>query len=106
MAEKEGQRDANCFDRRVNATTSGESLDLLNRLSVLAVHRLCGAETPRHFEAILIEIDHDDFRRRIELCGEKRGEADRTGADDRDGRARFDFTVEDPTFKAGRQDIT
>jgi len=55
LAEKEGQRDANCFHRRVNATTSGESLDRLNRLSVLAVHRLCGAETPRHFEADLKE---------------------------------------------------
>jgi hypothetical protein len=80
-------------------------LNLLGRLSVLAVDRLRCAETPRHLEPVVIEINHDDLGGRIELRGEKRGEADRTGPDNRDRRARLDSAVEDPAFKASRQNI-
>jgi hypothetical protein len=38
---------------------------------------------------IVVEIDHDDLGRRIELRGEQRGEADRPRADDRDRASRL-----------------
>ena len=64
-----------------------------------------GAEALRHFQAIVVEIDHDDLGGRIELRREQRGEPDRPGADDRHRRTRRDLAVEHAAFEAGRQDV-
>ena len=57
-------------------------------LAVGAVDRRCGAEALGDLQAIVVEIDHDDLGRRIELGGEQRGQPDRSRADDRDGASR------------------
>ena len=64
-----------------------------------------GAEALGHLEAIVVEIDHDDLGRRIELRGQQRGEPDRPDADDRHGAARLHLAVEHAAFEAGRQDV-
>ena len=64
-----------------------------------------GAETLRHFKAIVVEIDHDDLGRRVELGGEQRREPDRPRTDDRHGAARLHLAVEHAALEAGRQDV-
>ena len=58
-------------------------------LAVGAVDGRGGAEALGYGEAIVVEIDHDDFGRRIELGGEQRCEPNRPRADDRHGAARL-----------------
>ena len=64
-----------------------------------------GAEALGHLEAIVVEIDHDDLGRRVELRGEQRREPDRPRADDRHGASRLDLAVEHAALEAGRQDV-
>ena len=64
-----------------------------------------GAEALRHFKAIVVEIDHDDLGRRVELRREQRGEPDRSRADDRHRAPRLNLAVEHAALEAGRQDV-
>src|SRR5450759_3710955 len=89
----------------VHTMAAGHCLDPLRRLAIRAVDRERRAKTPRDFQPVAVEIDHDDFRRRIELRGEHSGEADRAGADDRHRRAGRHFAIENSAFEAGRQNI-
>ena len=70
-----------------------------------AVDRRRGAEALGDFQAIVVEIDHDDLGRRIELRGQQRRQPDRAGADDRHGVARLHLAVEHAALEAGRQDV-
>ena len=103
MQERRG--DADRLDRRVDADAARQRLDPLGRLAVGAVDRLRRAETPRDLQAVVVEIDHDDFGRRIELRREQRGEADRPRPDDRDARSGRDLAVQHAAFEAGRQNV-
>ena len=49
-------------------------------LAVGAVDELRGAERPRHLEPVVVEVDHHDLGRRVELRRQQRGEADRARA--------------------------
>ena len=57
------------------------------------------------FKPVIVEIDHDDLGRRIELGRQQRRETDRSRADDRNGVAGLNFAVEHAAFEPGRQDI-
>ncbi len=48
----------------------------LDSLAVSAVDARGGAEALGDFEAVVVEIDHDDLGGREELCSKQRGEAD------------------------------
>ena len=89
FAQLEGGRNAHRLDGGVDAALAGHLHDRLHGLAVGAVDGRRGAEALRHFKAIVVEIDHDDLGRRVELRGEQRGEPDRPGADDRHGAARL-----------------
>jgi hypothetical protein len=64
-----------------------------------------GAEALGHFKAIVVEIDHDDLRRRMELGGEQCRESDRSGANDRHSISRRDLSFQYATLKAGRWNV-
>src|SRR3546814_5619599 len=64
-----------------------------------------GAEPARDSKAVVVEIDHDDASRRIELRGEQGRKTDRTCAHDRHAASRRDLPVENPAFIAGGQDV-
>jgi hypothetical protein len=80
--------------------------DGLHGFSVGAVDDRGGAQALRHFETIVVKVDHDYFGRRIELGGEKGGQTDRPGTDDRDLASGHDFAVDHPAFESGWQDVT
>jgi hypothetical protein len=79
--------------------------DRLDGLAVGAVDGRRGAETLRHVKAIVVEIDHDDLGRRVELCSQQGGESNRPRADDRHAAPRLNPAVEHPAFEAGRKDV-
>ena len=56
-------------------------------------------------KAIVVEIDHDDLGRRVELGGEQSREPNRSRAHDRHGAARRNLAVEHAALEAGRQDV-
>jgi len=56
-------------------------------------------------EARVVDVDRDDVRGRVELRGHDGREADRPGADDRDGVARLDAAVEDADLEGRGQDV-
>ena len=89
LAHLERGRNAHRLDGRVDAALAGHLHDRLHGLAVGAVDGRRRAEALGHLEAVVVEIDHDDLGRRIELGGEQRGEADRPRADDRHGAARL-----------------
>ena len=64
-----------------------------------------GAEFLGHRQPVVVEIDRDDFGRRVELRGEKRGEPDRPDTHDRHDAAWLNLAVEHAALKAGRQDV-
>ena len=77
----------------------------LDRLAVAAVDGLRRAEALGDLQAVVVEVDHDDLARRIELGGQQGGQTDRSGADDGHGGAGLDLAVEHAAFEAGRQDV-
>ena len=105
LTEQEGGGHANGLDRGVDAAAAGQLLHRLGRISVRAVDRLRRAELPGKPQTVVVEIDHDDLGRRIELRGQQCGETDRSSADDGDCRARRYLAVEHAAFEAGRQDV-
>ena len=74
-------------------------------VAVGAVDGRRGAEALGDFKAIVVEIDHDDLGRGIELRREQGCKPDRSRADDRHGTARLNLAVEHAAFEAGRQDV-
>ena len=74
-------------------------------LTVSAVDRRRGAEPFCHPKTIVVEIDHDDLGRRVELSGEQRGQSNRSGADDRHGASWLYLAVEHTALEACRQNV-
>ena len=93
------------FDRRVDAALAGERHNLVCRFAVGAVDGLRRAELARDLKTIVVEVDHDDFRRGIELRRQQCCEPDRARADDCNRGSRRDLAVQHTAFKASRQDI-
>ena len=105
LAELEGRRNADRLDGGVDAALAGHLHDRLRGLAVGAVDGRGRAEALGHLKPVVVEIDHDDLGRRVELRRQQRGEPDRSGADDRHGAARLNLAVEHAAFEAGRQDV-
>src|SRR5664280_1061984 len=105
LAKFESHRDAHCLDSSIDAAFAGHLHDRLQGLAVGAVDDRRGAEALGYFKAIIVEIDHDDLTRRVELSGEKCSEPNRPRADDRHGTPRRNLAVEHTTLEAGWQDV-
>ena len=105
LAQFEGDRDAHRLDGGIDAALAGQLHDRLQGLAVGAVDGRRGAEALGHLKPIVVEIDHDDLGRRVELGGEEGCEPDRARADDRHGAARRNLAVEHAALEAGRQDV-
>ncbi|MDR7060624.1 hypothetical protein J2X38_002675 [Sphingopyxis sp. BE235] len=105
LTEFEGGGNADSLDHRVGAARIRHLHQRRRGVARAAVDRAGGAEPARDGEARLVQIDHDDPGGREELRREQRGKADRTRADDRDGRSRRDLAVEHAAFEARRQDV-
>ena len=63
LAELDGGRDSDGFDRRVDAALTGHLHDGDVRFAIGAVDGSGGAEALRLLETVVIEIDHDDLGR-------------------------------------------
>jgi hypothetical protein len=105
LAKFKSDRDANRLDRRINAALAGHRHDRFCRLAITAVDGRGSAEPLGDLQAIVIQINHDDLGRRIELRGQQRGKTYRPGPNDGDGAARLDLAVQHTALKAGREDI-
>jgi hypothetical protein len=105
LAGNEAGRNADGLDHGVDAAAIGHLHDLFHGLAVLVVDDSCGPEAGRHFKPVVVKIDHDDFGRRVELGRQKRGESDRTGADDRHRRSRLNLPVEHAALEPGRKNV-
>ena len=67
LAQLEGCRNADRFDRGIDADAVRETQDRLSGLAVRAVHDARRTERLGDVEPLLIEVDHNDFGRRVEL---------------------------------------
>ena len=77
LAELEGRRNADRLDGGVDAAVAGHLHDLLDGLAVVAVDGRGGAEALGDLKPVVVEIDHDDLGRRVELRRQQRRESDR-----------------------------
>src|SRR3546814_5770203 len=104
LAQPEGRRHADRLDRGIDALAFREIANQTHDGITRAVERVRGAEPARDSKAVVVEIDHDDASRRVELRGEQGRKPDRTSTSDRHAAPRCDLPVENPRFIAGRQD--
>ena len=63
FANHERRRNADRFDRGIDAAAAGHFHDLLGRLAIAAVDGRRGAKSLGDLEPAVVEIDHDDFGR-------------------------------------------
>ena len=76
------------LERDVDAATAGELLHLRDRVAVLRVHEVGGAELLGELELRVELIDRDDALGALPLRALDHVEADTAATDDRDGVAR------------------
>src|SRR3546814_7321976 len=75
LAQPEGRRHADRLDRGIDALAFREIANQTHDGITRAVERVRGAEPARDSKAVVVEIDHDDASRRVELRGEQIGRA-------------------------------
>lgn len=83
----------------------GQRHHLLRCSSVRAVDRGRGTKALGDAEAVVVDIDHDDFGWYKELRGEQGCKPDRSGVNDGDTAPGLDFPVELPALEAGGQNV-
>ena len=105
LADLEGGRYTDRLDGDIDASAVGQRHHALRGVAVGAVDQRRCAERPGDLQPLVVEIDHEDRRRRIELRGQQHREPDRPGADDRHAVSGLHLPVQDAAFKAGRQDV-
>ena len=66
---------------------------------------MSGTKCPGDFQPVVIEIDHDEHARRIELRSQQRSQPDRPRPDDCHGVARLDLAIKHAAFEPRRQDV-
>ena len=96
---------AHCFDGGIDAALAGHLHDGFRSLAIAAVDGRGGAEPLGDFQAIVVQIDHDDLGRGIELRCQECRKPDRPRPDDGDSASGLDLAIEHAAFEAGRQDI-
>lgn len=105
LANQERSRHANGLYGRIDTASARQFHHGFDSLVSRAIDRLRSTKPLRGLKAIIIEINHNDFGRRIELRGQQRCKTDRSGADDRDRAAWRDLAVENAALEACRQNI-
>lgn len=75
LAEREGRGNSDRFNRYIDAFIARKLQYFLNRFAVGGIHHFCRSEFLGDFEAVVIQIDHNDFSGRIELGCQQRGQA-------------------------------
>jgi len=105
LAGVERRRRADRLDRQVHSRALGDRQHPRHGIFSGAIHDWRGAEFLRSFETIGVEVDHQNGAGGVQLRGEQSREADRSGADDRDGVTRLDLAIQDTTFVRGRQNV-
>src|SRR3546814_17683061 len=78
---------ADRLDRGIDALAIREIANQAHDVFTRAVERMRGAEPARDRKAVVVELNHDDASRRIELRGEQGRKTDRTCAHDRQARS-------------------
>jgi len=106
LTDVEGGRNADGFNRHIDAEARGHVHDLLNGAAGGAVDHAGRAELPGDVQPLVVEVNHHDAVRRVELGRQQRGESDRAGADNGDGVAGLYPAIQHATFEAGREDVT
>ena len=105
LADIEGQRRTDRFDRHIDALVGGQRHHFLDSLPIGAVHDAGRTERPRNLESVVVDVDHDALGWREELRGHQGCEPDRASSDHGDGIAGLHLAVEDAALEAGRQDV-
>ena len=105
LAQFECRRNADRLDGGIDAPLRRHFHHRFGRVAVGAVDGRGGAEAFCDFQAVVIQVDHDDLGRRVELRRQQRRQADRPRTDDGDGAARLHLAVEHAAFEARGQDI-
>ena len=98
-------RDADRFDRHIDAETVGEREDLLFPVGCARVDRVRSAEIGCACEPRIVEVECDDLRRAVEASRHDGREPDGAGADDGDDITGLDRAVLNADLEAGRQDV-
>ena len=75
LAQLEGGRNAHRFDGGIDAAATGHRMTVFDGLAVGAVDAAVAPKRLCDVQAMVVDIDHDDLGRRVELGGEQRGEA-------------------------------
>ena len=105
LADLEGGRYTDRLDGDIDTSAVGQRHHALRGVAVGAVNQRRCAERPGDFQPLVVEIDHEDRRRRIELRGQQYCEPDRPGADDRHAVSWLHLAIQDAAFKARREDV-
>ena len=106
LADVEGRRDAHGLDGHVDAGAAREVHDLLHRLAVATRSTVRVApRLPATCRRFVVEVDHDDLGRRVELRRQQRGQADGPGAHDGHRVARLHLAVQHAALEAGGEDV-
>jgi len=105
LAEHEAGWRSDRLDCAIHAAPAAQRHDVLHRVAILPVHRCSRAETLRNFQTAVVQVNHDELRRRIELRGQQGRESNRTSADDRHRITRCHLAIQHPALEAGRQDV-
>ena len=105
LADVEGRRNPDRFDGHVGAGARAQLHHLVGGLSIGAVDQSGRAKLLSDREALVVQVDHDDRARRVELCREQHGEPDGSRAHDRDRVARLHLSVENAALEACRQNV-
>src|SRR5688572_32658497 len=100
LADVEGGRYADRFNRHIDALTCGQIHHALNRTAVSAVDQCGGAKRFGHVQTPVVEVDHHDAGWRVELGRQQGGEPDRARADDRHSVAWLDVAIEYAALEA------
>ena len=95
-----GRRHADSLDGDIHAETVCEGDHLLLPVRVRRDDAVACAEALRLLDPVGVYVDRDDAARPVEGGCRHRGEANRTGADDRDDIARLDRAVSDADLDA------
>src|SRR3569833_2864870 len=96
LTELKARRYTNSLDDGIASHPVSHTLDELD--SALRVDGVSSSERGGHVESIGIHVDHDDHRRCVQLGHDQRRQANRSGTNDSNGRARLDLAIEDAAF--------
>lgn len=105
LAKLERGGDTNRFNRRIDTLALRQRHHLSRCIFTARLYCLCRTEATCNCEAVLVEVDHDDFGWRVQLRRQQRRQADRPAADYGDRPARLHLAIQHATLEAGWKNI-